>query len=534
MRELGALSPGGERKPHQGSTLNMLVNNTCWIESKLSAADLNQSPIALLGQRIAFLGLLIYAVFAPHSVAASSIGVAVAAIGWTTRVATTGTVGLRRSKFDLIILLSLLWTIASSLLSVEPRISINKLESLWCVLLFYLTRAVVTKRTALILVAVLILSGSVGVIYSAYDLVRGRGVVVESITVGSPFHQVDIRPGDTIWRVDGHRLYSATELNEVIRSATPNTPMTVSVFSQGEHAERSGLILTTADQMQTFPSGVTGSARSHRFRASGWTRHYETYAELLQIISQLALGIALANLRNHGPNKNFKITLGMTCLLAAGITFTAMRTVLIAFVVGASVIAWRSLRGRPKLVFTFALFLVLGFGAVVVSLTRAENALFLTDPSALLRAQVARVGLSRITLHPLFGHGMDAMKMHWTEWGFPGRDMLHLHSTPLQLAFDRGLPMLLLWLWMMSAFWIHISRAAGKTSELSDTNSYGILLGALGGLTGFLISSLVNYNYGDAEVAMMFWWLMGIALVTGEQQAGGEDSRGSRQEQTLI
>src|SRR5258705_12029548 len=102
MRELGALSPGGERKPHQGSTLNTLVNNTCWIESKLSAADLNQSPLALLGQRIAFLGLLVYAVFEPHSVAATSIGWAVAAIGWSIRVRTPGTVGLRRSKFDLI------------------------------------------------------------------------------------------------------------------------------------------------------------------------------------------------------------------------------------------------------------------------------------------------------------------------------------------------------------------------------------------------------------------------------------------------
>jgi hypothetical protein len=29
------------------------------------------------------------------------------------------------------------------------------------------------------------------------------------------------------------------------------------------------------------------------------------------------------------------------------------------------------------------------------------------------------------------------MQLHWNEWGFPGKDMLHLHSTPLQLAFDR-------------------------------------------------------------------------------------------------
>jgi hypothetical protein len=194
-----------------------------------------------------------------------------------------------------------------------------------------------------------------------------------------------------------------------------------------------------------------------------------------------------------------------------------MRTVLIAFLIGASVIAWRVLRGLPKVVFTVALLLILGFGAVVVWQTRGDNALSLGDPSSSLRAQVARVGLSRILIHPLLGHGMDAMKLHWNEWGFPGKDMLHLHSTPLQLAFDRGLPMLALWLWMMISFWLYLSRAANASSDLSDTNSYGILLGALGALTGFLASSFVNYNYGDSEVTMMFWWLMGISLAIAEQ-----------------
>jgi hypothetical protein len=44
------------------------------------------------------------------------------------------------------------------------------------------------------------------------------------------------------------------------------------------------------------------------------------------------------------------------------------------------------------------------------------------------------------------------------------------------------------------------------------------LLGALGALSGFLLSSLVNYNYGDAEVAMLFWWLMGAAMVVAGEK----------------
>lgn len=465
-----------------------------------------------MGQRLALAGLVLYVAFAPHSVAASAIGVAIAGIGWVIKALATGRLGLRRSRIDLVILLSLLWTVASSLLSAEPRISIIKLQSSWGVFLFYLTRAIVTRRSGLLLVAVLILSSSVGAIYSAFDLVRGRGVVVESLAPGSPFQQMEIQRGDTIWRVAGRRVYSATDVDEIVRSAKANSPLSVSIISQGEHVERIGLTLTPAQQQLASPSGVIGSERSHRFRASGWTRHYVTFAEVLQIVAQLALGLALAHLRNHGANKYFKVVVVAAGLITLGLTLTAMRTVIIAFAIGASVMAWRSLRGVRKVAFTFGLFIVIAFGALVVWQTRAENALSLTDPSSSLRAQVARVGLSRIRLHPVFGHGMDAMKMHWNEWGFPGQDMIHLHSTPLQLAFDRGLPMLVLWLWMMSAFWLDIASAEGKARDFGDTNSYGILLGSLGALTGFLISSLVNYNYGDGEVAMMFWWLMGMAM----------------------
>ena len=470
-----------------------------------------------LGQRIAIAGLLIYVAFAPHSVAASVIGVSIAGIGWVIRSIQTRSLGLSRSKFDLVIVLLLVWTALSSLLSEEPSISLAKLTSQWSVFLFYLTRAVITRRTALVMVSVLILSGCVGALYSAFDLMRGRGVVVESIAPRSPFQRVGVLAGDTIWRVHGRRVFSLAEIDEALRLAPVNTPLRVSIISQGEHVERPGLVLTATEQQSTSPSGLTGSLRSHRFRASGWTRHYETFADVLQIIAQLALGFALAHLRNHGPNKYFRIALVATALLALGLAFTAMRTVIVAFALGACVIAWRSLRGAYKVAFVFGLFAVIAFGAVVVSQTRASDALALGDPSSMLRFQVARVGLSRIPLHPVFGHGMDAMKLHWTEWGFPGKDMLHLHSTPLQLAFDRGLPLLILWLWMMALFWTEIASAQKRAADLSDTHLYGILLGGLGGLTGFLASSLVNYNYGDGEVAMLFWWLMGVCVFSSGQ-----------------
>jgi O-antigen ligase len=460
------------------------------------------------GQHIALVGLGIYVLFAPHSVAASVIGVAVAGLGWVLRTLQTRRLGLRWSKFDLIIVLSLLWTLFSALLSEEPRISVAKLQASWCVFIFYLARATLTRKSALVLVVLLIVSGSAGALYSAFDLVRGRGVVVESIAADSPFNQVGIRPGDTIWQINRHRVYSTSDIDKALEQLSPTAPVDVGIISRGEQVERFFWLT------QASTSGISGTEHNHRFRASGWTRHYETFAELMQMIALLAVGLALAHLRNHGPNRIFTVAIVAAALLTAGLVLTAMRTVIVAFVIGASVIALRSLRATLRVVFTFALFAVLAFAAVVVRQTRDRNALLLGDPSSALRLQVARVGLSRILIHPVFGHGMDAMQLHWNEWGFPGKDMLHLHSTPLQLAFDRGLPMLALWLWLMILFWLTIARAERRAADFSDTNFYGILLGILGALTGFLMSSLVNYNYGDAEVAMMFWFLMGMAVST--------------------
>src|SRR5215207_5940786 len=119
------------------------------------------------GQRIALAGLGIYVLFAPHSVAASAIGVGLAGLGWMIRTLQTRRLGLRWSKFDLIIVLSLLWTGISALLSEEPRISVAKLQASWCVFLFYLARATLTRSSAFALVALLIVSGSVGALYSA-------------------------------------------------------------------------------------------------------------------------------------------------------------------------------------------------------------------------------------------------------------------------------------------------------------------------------------------------------------------------------
>jgi uncharacterized membrane protein YbaN (DUF454 family) len=458
-------------------------------------------------------GFFLYSAFAPHSIAAAEISLAIVGAGWLVRTIASRRTGFRRTVFDVPVWLFFLWTVVSAFLSQEPRISIAKIQSTCVVFLFYLTQAIVTRRTAAALVAVMILSGVAGTVYSVYDLARGRGVIIDSVNPDSPLRPLPINDGDVIWRIGGKRVYSVADIDEVIRNSPAETKLTVSVISQGEHVERPGLIVTDTLKKQISPSGVSGSKPTHRFRASGWTRHYETYSEILQILAQLAFALAVANIRNHGLNRRSKLAAAAFILLALGIAFTAMRTVLIALAIGVCVISLCALGRRAKVLTLAGIFLVFVFGAFVVYQTRAQHALSLQDPSSSLRLQVAKVGLSRMMLHPVFGHGMDAMHLHWAEWGFPGSDMLHLHSTPLQLAFDRGLPALMFWLWIMWVFWRTSSRGEKSLRDSSDTSRYGILLGATGAVAGFFASSLVNYNFGDGEVALVFWWLMGIVVV---------------------
>ena len=469
-----------------------------------------------LGQQTATAGLVLFSAFAPHSIAAAEISLAIMATGWLVRTVATKKTGFHRTPFDLPIWLFYLWTVVSSFLSEEPGISVPKIQSASIIFLFYLIQAVVTRRTAVILVAVMILSGVAGTLYSVYDLARGRGIVVESISPDSPLQPLHLREGDVIWRIGGRRIYSVADLDGAIRNSSAEAKISVGLISQGEQVDHPGLVVTDTIKRRASPSGIIGNRATHRFRASGWTPHYVTFSEILQILAQLAFGLALGNYRNHGLNRWSKLAFVAAALLALGVALTAMRTALMALAIGICVISFRSLKQRARVLSVAGVLVMLLFGAFVVYQTRATNALRLQDPSSSLRVQVATVGLKRIMLHPLFGHGMDSMHLHWAEWGFPGQEMVHMHSTPLQLVFDRGFPALIFWLWIMAVFWLTASRAEKSQRESRDTNRYGILLGATGAVAAVFASSLVNYNFGDEEVMIVFWWLMGIVVVLSE------------------
>ena len=92
----------------------------------------------------------------------------------------------------------------------------------------------------------------------------------------------------------------------------------------------------------------------------------------------------------------------------------------------------------------------------------------------------------------------------------------HLHSTPLQIAFERGIPVLIAWIvWLflyLRTLWLALRYKDKSWLE------HGVILGSFGGTIGFLSSGLVHYNWGDSEVVMILYLMMGLSLAAGSMR----------------
>src|SRR5438270_401050 len=219
-------------------------------------------------RRLALAGFFVYALAAPHSIAGSWIGLSAAVLAWIVRAVATRRTGVRRTPLDLPLLLFFAWTALSCFLSAEPRVSIPKLVNVSTLLMFYLAQSLLTRRTAVLLACVLVVSASAGVLWGAGELVVGRGVIVRELSADSPLGAGLRRKRD----------------EERARVGTTNASARVS---------------SSEDSRKKVRQGLTS--------------------------------IAL-------PAVAFVI-------LAAGIALTAMRTTLVAFAIGACVVAWRAARG---------------------------------------------------------------------------------------------------------------------------------------------------------------------------------------------
>ena len=124
-------------------------------------------------------------------------------------------------------------------------------------------------------------------------------------------------------------------------------------------------------------------------------------------------------------------------------------------------------------------------------------------------------GLRLVRQHPWFGVGMETVRTHWLEWNIRGfiqfHTMGHFHSTPLQIAVERGLTTLAAWLWFVVAYIVFLVRLIGKAGARSRFAT-AVVTAVLAGFVGFLITSLVHYNLGEEPLIMAVFFFFGLAI----------------------
>ncbi len=93
-----------------------------------------------------------------------------------------------------------------------------------------------------------------------------------------------------------------------------------------------------------------------------------------------------------------------------------------------------------------------------------------------------------------------------------------------------GLLVLASWIALMAAYCFMLVRLVAQSRKSADPFPYGLSLGILGATSGFLVTSVVNYDYGDSVVVFLFWFLAGLALALYhqlQQQKGTAVSTGT-------
>jgi O-antigen ligase len=407
-------------------------------------------------------------------------------------------------------------TLLSAAFSYEPGISAGKLGSVSLALAFFLvSHQVRSLKLVKVLVFVLIGSCLINVGYVFVEKVKGRGLQIVRIEDASPLRAAELQPGDVILEANEKPVDSLEELRRAGLTAG-SAGLTLFVFRPEIYFRRT---LNVGPSRWTAPDALGVAVEPwHAWRAAGFYGwNYFTYAEVLQLLGSLGFGIWLLWEKKLSPT-------GLLLLLAvasigSAILLTVTRAVWLAF--GAAVVAM-SLRAASQRAAVVVMVLGLLAAPVAVRLLRQTRGISpwqSNEPSASYRLTIWREGIDLLLKSPrhlLVGIGMDSIKNRWREWGlFQGGRLPvgHMHSTPIQIALERGAPALGCFLWWFAVFLLLLWKLTSREGKSQDRLLAGISLGVFGATVGFLLSSLVHYNFGDSEVVMIVYFLMGLTIV---------------------
>lgn len=255
-----------------------------------------------------------------------------------------------------------------------------------------------------------------------------------------------------------------------------------------------------------FYSGYMGE------RITGFMSHWYTFS-----VEQMLVLLMLASFLLFSPmaQRHRWLWVSLAVVMGLGIVLAETRAVWIATVVGFVYLIWC---WRPWVTLAIPVFVIGGLLLApplirqrATSIVQAGNA-----DSNDFRAILTRTGIRMIQAHPWFGLGPEMPRKQFMEYlppdvprPLPSGSYMHLHNIYLHYAAERGIPFLLIFLWLMGKILWDFGSGVRALPPGPDDRRF-ILHGGIAVVLALLVEGVADVNLGDSEVLAMF--LVVVAL----------------------
>jgi putative inorganic carbon (hco3(-)) transporter len=232
-------------------------------------------------------------------------------------------------------------------------------------------------------------------------------------------------------------------------------------------------------------------------RPQGSLGHYMTYSGLLMLVTCAAIARIL-----FSRDRTWPLLMMPALLVALAATFG--RSAWIGTVAGvAFLFLLKDFRLMAVMPVLAALFLILAPPRIT---DRFYSMFDPHDATRLDRMAMLRVGERMIATYPWTGVGPTMVQPRYREFLASNEDQHvnpHLHNVPMQIAAERGLPALIIWLGFIGSLVVGLSRL------LRFDESRFLAAAALAAIIAMFAAGQFEYNFGDSEFLMLF-----LVLVT--------------------
>ena len=238
-------------------------------------------------------------------------------------------------------------------------------------------------------------------------------------------------------------------------------------------------------------------------RVQGFMGHYMTQAGVMLLFGALALSLFIFS------RDKARFFWGLGFLLSVLILIlTSTRSAWIGMVIATSVVLF-FYKPKTLIIVPLATALILILSPREVK-TRALSIFSTRGYSNSQRLEYLDAGIQIIKEYPIFGTGPNTVEMEFQnpKYGLSeeAKQNVHLHNNILQIAAERGIPTLLAW--FVFLVWLFISLI--KLVPNKDPTLFPLTVAAIAAFLAHFAAGLFEYNFADAEVAALFFYMMAI------------------------